>query len=113
MTTPPETTPVPDVTNDDRMWVLLCFLFTPVIPVVMMLMEDKKARPFIKYHAAPALILGIAMIVVVGILAFIPVVGCIAPLLWIIPVVYAIKAYKGVYTDVPVITNFSKQQGWS
>ncbi|MPM53632.1 hypothetical protein SDC9_100401 [bioreactor metagenome] len=108
-----EPTPTPEVTSDDRMWVLLSFIFTPIIPVVMMLMEDKKARPFIKYHAVPALILGIAVAVVATLLALIPFVGCITPFLWIIPIVYGIKAYKGVYTDVPVITKFSQDQGWS
>lgn len=106
-------TPVPEVTSDDRLWVLLSFLFTPIIPIVMMLMEDKKARPFIKYHAVPALILGVVEGIVVLILSFIPVVGCLTPLIWIINLIYGLKAYKGVYTDIPVITGFSKGQGWS
>ena len=116
MTTPTEPSvvePTPEVTNDDRMWVLLSFIFTPIIPVVMMLMEDKKARPFIKYHAVPALVLGIVIAVVATLLALIPIVGCVSPLLWIIPIVYGIKAYKGVKVDVPVITKFSQDQGWS
>lgn len=116
MTIPTETPvvePTPEVTNDDRMWVLLSFIFTPIIPLVMMLMEDKKARPFIKYHAVPALILGIVIAVAAGLLVLIPLVGCLSPFLWIIPIVYGVKAYKGVYTDIPVITKFSKDQGWS
>ncbi len=103
----------PEVTSDDRMWVLLSFLFTPIIPIILMFIEDKKARPFIKYHTIPTLILGVVEIVVCGLLALIPIVGCFTPLVWIINIIFGIKAYKGVYTDIPVITKFAKDQGWS
>jgi len=93
--------------------VLLCFLFTPLFPVITLFLEDKKERAFIMYHNAPTLILGIVEIIVVGILSFVPVVNCFIPLIWIINVVYAVKANKGENVDIPVITDFSKQQGWS
>jgi uncharacterized membrane protein len=104
---------VPGVSSDDRMWVLLCFLFTPLFPLITLFLDDKKNRPFIKYHNVPALILGIVLVIVVGVLQFIPIVGCIAPLLWIINILFAVKAYKGVNTDIPVITKFSQDQKWS
>ncbi|NMC86192.1 MAG: hypothetical protein GYA58_12990 [Anaerolineaceae bacterium] len=114
MSTPPEVLPPSsDVTSDDRLWVLLCFLFTPLFPVITFFLEDKKERTFIKYHNAPTLILGIVEIIVVGILSFVPVVNCFTPLIWIINVVYAVKANKGENVNIPVITDFSKQQGWS
>jgi uncharacterized membrane protein len=115
MTTPPvpPTAPVSDVSSDDRLWVVLCFLFTPLIPVITLFLDDKKNKPFIKYHNVPALILGIVIGIAIGLLTIIPFVGCISPLLWIINIIFAVKAYKGVNVDIPVITNFSKQQGWS
>lgn len=103
----------PAATDDDRMWVLLSFLFTPIIPILMLVLEDKKTRPFIKYHAVPTLILGIIEGIIIFILSFIPVVRCVTPLIWIINLIYGLKAYKGVLTDIPVITGFSKGQGWS
>jgi len=118
MTTPPETPPVApapqsDVPSDDRLWVLLCFLITPLFPLITLFMNDRKEKPFIKYHANPTLILGIVEVIIAIVLGFIPFVNCLIPLLWIINIVYGIKAYKGVNTDIPIITNFSKQQGWS
>jgi uncharacterized membrane protein len=113
MTTPPVISPAPEVSSDDRLWVLLCFLLTPLIPVITLFLDDKKARPFIKYHNVPTLILGIVEIIVVGILSWIPIINLVTPFVWIINILLAIKAYKGVNTDIPVITNFSKQQGWS
>jgi uncharacterized membrane protein len=116
MSTPPEMSQAPvssEVSSDDRLWVLLCFLLTPIIPLITLFLDDRKNKPFIKYHTVPTLILGVAEGIVVGILAFIPFVGCLTPFLWIINVVLAVKANKGVNVDIPVITNFSKQQGWS
>ena len=102
----------PEITSDDRLWALLSFLLAPLVPIIVLLMEDKKNRPFIKYHAVPALILGVALGIIAGILAVIPVVQCFAPLIWIIPIIFAFKAYKGEYVEVPVITAFAKNQGW-
>ena len=112
--TEPVFQPVPQgASDDDRMWVLLSFLLTPIVPILMLVLEEKKSRPFIKYHAAPTLILGILEGIVVFILSFIPVIRCLTPLFWIINLFYGLKAYKGVLTDLPVITAFSKGQGWS
>jgi len=117
MTTPtdisPAPVPEPEVTSDDRLWVVLCMIFTPLFPIITLFLDDKKSRPFIKYHNIPALILGVVEAVVAIVLSFIPIVQCLSPLLWIINIVYAVKANKGVNTDIPVITAFSKGQGWS
>ena len=113
MTEQPVMPTVPEVSSDDRLWVLLCFIFTPLVPLITLFLADKKDKPFIKYHNVPALILGVVVAIVAGILALIPVVGCLTPLLWIICIIFGIKAYKGVNTDIPVITKFSQDQHWS
>lgn len=107
-------TPGPEITSDDRLWAMLAYLFTPLIPIIILLMEDKKNRPFIKAHNFQALALGIVLLVLGTILAFIPVVNCIVPIVWLIIVIlYAVKAYKGEYITIPVITDFVKNQGWA
>lgn len=103
----------PDVTSDDRLWVVLCFLLAPILPLVTLFLDNKKNRPFIKYHTVPTIILGVAEGILIAILSWIPVVGCITPFVYIINIIYALKANKGVNTDIPVITQFSKSQGWS
>lgn len=115
MTIPTEVTPSqePEVTSDDRLWVILCLLITPLFPIITLFMEDKKNRPFIKYHNAPALILGIVEAILAIVFSFIPVVRCLSPLMWIYNLVIALKANKGEKIDIPVITGFSKGQGWS
>lgn len=113
MSEQPITPSTPEVTSDDKLWVLLSFLFTPIIPIVVLLMEDKKNRPFIKYHTIPTLILGLVEVVISIILGWIPIVNCFIPLIYIINILLGVKAYKGENVEIPVITNFAKQQGWS
>jgi len=108
----PAPAPEPGVTSDDRLWVVLCFLLAPILPLVTLFLDNKKDRPFIKYHTVPTLILGVFEGIVVAILSWIPVVNCIVPFIYIINIIYAIKANKGVNIDIPVITQFAKGQGW-
>ncbi len=115
MTTPPEITPVttPEVTSDDRIWVILCFLFTPILPIITLFIDEKKNRPYIKDHYIPALVLGVVEIIAVTILSFIPIIGLFTWLIWIINIIYAVKANKGEAIEIPFITEFAKKQGWS
>lgn len=107
-------TPSPEVTSDDKLWAMLAYLFTPLIPIIILLMEEKKNRPFIKAHNIQALALGVVLAVAGAILALIPIVQCVAPFLWLAVIIYyAIKAYKGEYFSIPVITDFVKNQGWA
>ena len=40
-----------EITQDDKLWALLSYLFCPLIGIVVLLIEDKKNRPFLKYNA--------------------------------------------------------------
>ncbi len=93
-----------EVTSDDRLWALLGYIL-PLIALIALLMEDKKNRPFIKYHAIHALVFAVLTII----LSF-------TVCLWVIPWIWAIivgfQAYQGRWAEVPGITNFVKGQGW-
>ena len=102
----------PEITSDDKLWALLTYIFTPLIPVVILLMPDKKDRPFLKAHNMQALILGVIEWVINFALSFV-VVGCITSVITIIVNIYlGVKANKGETFEIPVITNFVKNQGW-
>ena len=49
----------PNITSDDKLWALLAYLFTPLIPIILLLLADKKDRPFLKAHYPQALAFGI------------------------------------------------------
>ena len=95
----------PEVTSDDKLWALLAYIFSPLIPIILMLMEDKKNRPFIRAHNAQALVLGIITAVTS---AF-----CVGILVWFYQIYGGIQAYQGKEVEIPVITNFVKGQGWA
>jgi uncharacterized protein len=109
-----------DITQDDKIWAGLGYPI-PLIALIMLLMEDKKKRPFIKYHAVQALALAVVLIVASILL------GCIlffitmllkgggagfGTLLWFVTLWPAYEAYNGKYIKLPWIGDFIKKQGW-
>lgn len=113
MTEQPETQ---DVTSDDRLWVLLAYILSPIVPIIILFMEDKKNRPYIRAHNAQALIMGLILVllsIVLGASIVLVVLECIPFLLWLLMVYWGIQAYQGKYVTIPVITDWCHKQGWS
>lgn len=100
------------ITNDDKLWALLAYVLTPLLPIIILLMEDKKNRPFIRAHNAQALIWGLFNVLVGSPLSVVCV-GVPLILIWAIGVYWGIRAYQGQYVSIPIITNFVKNQGWA
>jgi uncharacterized membrane protein len=103
----------PNITSDDKTWALLSYIFTPLIPVVLLLIEDKKNRPFLKAHYPQALIWGLLMWIVSIPLSFVFIGLCTGLFGLVMSVIWGIKAYNGETVEIPVITDFVKNQGWS
>jgi len=95
-----------DITQDDKLWSLLGWIFWPVA-LVMLFMEDKKARPFIKYNAVLALAFSVVMYIVGTIT-----VGCLLVVGMIYAIYLGIQAYQGKWVTVPFLTDFIKNQHW-
>jgi uncharacterized protein len=93
-----------DITDDDKLWALLAYLFPPLLGIILLLLDDKKNRPFIKYNAVNSIMLGVVSIV----LSFL----CVGILLWFYSIYLGIKAYQGEMVTIPVLTDFGKKQGW-
>lgn len=97
-----------DVTSDDKLWAMLCYVFPVLGSILVLVMQDKKDRPFIKAHYVQALILGVLVWVVGGI----TVCGWLP--LWIYSIYLGFsKAYQGQMVTIPVLTDFVKNQGWA
>lgn len=105
----------PEVTSDDKLWGMLAYLLNPIVPIIALLMDDKKARPFIKYHSVQALAYEVVLFVLSTVVSFITlgiggiIIGIGAFILWIL---WSVKAYQGEWIKIPVITDFCKKQGW-
>jgi uncharacterized membrane protein len=107
--------PMSDVTSDDKLWALLAYALSPLVPIIILLMEDKKNRPFIRAHNAQALAWGIVNVVggtILSTLLFFCF-GLPSLLIWGLGVYWGIQAYNGKMVEIPVITNFVKSQGWA
>jgi uncharacterized membrane protein len=110
-----------NVTEDDKLWALLSYLLWPLGSILVALMEDKKARPYIKYHAVQAAGLGVVVWVLVVILAcvlgaitfFLAFLGaCCGFLPILVLFYYAYLAYQGDYFEIAYLTDFMVGQGW-
>jgi uncharacterized membrane protein len=75
-------------------------------------MEEKKNRPFIKFHAVQALALNVVLWVVVIIASITVILAICDPVLWLLMLWPAILAYQGKYFEVPLLTKFLRGQHW-
>lgn len=94
-----------EITQDDKLWSLLSYIFCPLIGIIMLLIEDKKNRPFIKYNAWVSIWLGIIVVITSGF--------CVGVIAWIYAIYLGIKSYQGEKVEVPVISDFVRNQGWA
>lgn len=102
------------ITNDDKIWAAIGYPI-PIIALIALLMEEKKARPFIKFHAVQSIAFNIVLWILIVVVSTVTLgfgAFC-APLLWLVTLWPAIDSYRGNYTEVPVITNFIRNQGWA
>ncbi len=80
-----------------------------------MLMDDKKDRPFIKTHSIQALAWAVVLFVLASVLTTVTLgfgVFCVVLLGIVVQLYWAYKAYQGEQIEIPVISNFVRNQGW-
>jgi uncharacterized protein len=104
--------PLVGITDDDKLWALLSWIFSPIVPIIVLLLEDKKVRPFIKYNAIQALVVSVVGYAISAILSAV-LIGCFTGLALLVYVIYlAIQSYQGNWVTIPVVTDFCVNQGW-
>lgn len=106
--------PASDANDNDRLMALLAYVLSPLVPIIILLVDSMKSRPYQKYHAVQALGVGVVMFVLSIILSVTVVLACCAPLLWIPLIYWGIVAYQGTgsYFEIPYLTKFMIGQGW-
>ncbi len=103
----------PEITSEDKLWAALAYVFSPIVPIILMLIEDKKERPFIKEHNAQALVIGILNAILAVPLSATIVLACVPLLIWLVMLYWGFQAYQGNSVEIPLITKFVKDQGWA
>lgn len=101
----------PEITRDDKLWAALSYPI-PIVALLVLLMEEKKGVPFLKFHAVQAIALNLVLWVLILVLSVTIVLAICAPALWLVTLWPAYDAYQGRYTEIPVLTKFLKGQGW-
>lgn len=98
--------PMSDITSDDKLWAALGYVI-PVIALVVLFMEDKKARPYIKFNAVQSLVATV-------ILSILSTVTCgFGAVLFLIMLWWAYQAYMGQDVKIPMVSDFIRNQGWA
>ena len=115
-----------DLVENDKLMAGLAYFLTPIVPVIILLVDTMKVRPFQRYHAVQALgffvvgyvIGGVVLGIIFAVCSAITL-GLAALCLWIIfflplipAIYYAMIAYQGNYFEIPMVTQFMIQQGW-
>jgi uncharacterized membrane protein len=102
-----------EVSSDDKLWSALGYLFTPLVPIIVLLLEDKKNRPFIKANNMQALVWGVVFYIVVILTSFLIIGFCVWGLGLLLEIYWAYRSYKGEVVQIPVISSFVRNQGWA
>ena len=102
-----------DITSDDKLWAMLGYII-PIIAIVVLFMEDKKNRPYIKFHAVQSIAANVVFFVVGTILTTVTIGfgGLCVPLIWLVFLYWAYQAYQGQDVKIPFVTDFIRNQGW-
>lgn len=127
-----------EASSDDRLIALLSYvtqiLIPIVMPVIVLLSESSKQRPFQRYHAVQSLALAIVFMALGAAVTFgtafltvVPIIGwifsimgvlllCLAPIgvimVWMALGFYGYQAYQGKRFAIPGLTSFLRDQGW-
>lgn len=96
----------PEITSDDKLWAMLGYLI-PLIALVVLFMEDKKNRPYVKFNAVQSLVAAV-------VLSILSTVTCgFGAFLFLIMLWWAYQAYQGQDVRIPMISDFIRNQGWA
>ena len=125
----------PDANSDDKLIAMLCYISQLIVPLMMpiivLLSESGRRRPFQRYHALQSLaltllfaVLGAVVLFGAAIVLFIPILGkliamaalCLTPIMvlmvWIAICYYGYQAFQGKRFVIPGLTGFLHDQGW-
>ena len=94
-----------EVTSDDKLWAALGYPIA-LIAIIVLFMEEKKNRPFIKYHAVQSIAINVVFFIVATILTTVTLGfgGLCVPVLWLVFFYWAYQAYQGQMFEIPLIT---------
>ena len=105
--------PSPEISDDDRLWAMLSYILSPIVPIILLLIPEKRERPFLKAHVAQSLVFGVAVYLISALFGGI-ILGTIIRIAgFVVEIIWGLAANRGEYATIPVITDLCKKQGWA
>ncbi len=113
------------ISDNDRLMSALSYAIMGIVSLIVLLGEGGKTRPFQRYHAIQSL--GLAAVSLIYEILFSlcycvltavtgGILGCILWLFAFVPLIpglyYAYEAYQGKMFEIPMLTQFMRQQKW-
>lgn len=108
-----ESTTETESTQEDRLWATLSYIFSPIVPIGLLLFEKKRSRPFIKAHLAQALVFGTIVWVLIAIMPRGLLERIVALAAFMLAIIWGVAASRGERVNIPVITDFLKKMKWA
>jgi uncharacterized membrane protein len=103
-----------EISSDDKLWAMLSWIpwLGVVLAIIALLIEPQKDRPFVRFHAVQSIGANIIIGIVSAVLVITVLLSCLTPILGLLTIYPAIKAYQGEWLELPWLTQFCKSQGW-
>jgi uncharacterized membrane protein len=105
-------TAVSGLSNDSKVWAALCYVFPVLMFILVYVMEDKKKDKFVFFHAWQSMLLGLVTWVITMVVAVVTfgIGGLCFPLLILVFLYFAYKAYQGEKFLLPVVGEYAEKQ---
>lgn len=95
------------LTSEQKLLAVFGYVFSPIAPLIFLLVSKDKARdPYLRLHMVQSLAAWVAVLILSTIT-----IGC-ASILFFIFYYWGYKVWQGDNVEIPVISNFVKNQGW-
>ncbi|MGQ9903189.1 MAG: hypothetical protein ACUVRU_02385 [Anaerolineae bacterium] len=98
--------------SNQKLLGLLAYLLTPIVGIIILVSENMKSDPVLRKHAVQSIAYGIVTFVISTILTFTVVLSCLFWVPYVPLIIWGIQAYQGKDVNIPVITDFCKNQNW-
>jgi uncharacterized membrane protein len=98
--------------SNQKLMGLLAYLLAPIVGIIILVSENMKSDPVLRKHAVQSIAYVIVAFVVAMILTFTVVLSCLFWVPYVPLIIWGIQAYQGKDVNIPVITDFCKNQNW-
>jgi hypothetical protein len=102
---------ISQISQKERWWAALSYVFSPVLPAVLLYILDLDEYPFLKEHLYQALVMGILFLLTMPLI--LPATLCLGGLFWLIMPFWALQAFNGQSITIPWVTDWIKSRGWN